>query len=80
MAEWTNDEELRFTIEYALFKAKQPARRSKAETREQRRRRRKIIAEQIVEHIKLSNWRIEKGPVPQEHLTDWKSEADKGEE
>ncbi len=70
------DEELAFTIDFALSRQRLPARRSKTETRESIEDRRRHIARAVVGAIKRSNWRFEKGPIARGHATDWKSKPD----
>jgi hypothetical protein len=52
---WT-DEDLLFTIEMALKKIKISPKRDRDEVY------RRMVAQKIVDHLKLANWRFEKGP------------------
>lgn len=63
------DDALAFTIDMALSRQNVPHRLSKHETRESLETRRAIIATAIVNAIKLSNWKFEKGPTPPGHST-----------
>ena len=56
MTTWTDDDELRLSIEMALSKIK-----TKPRGAERDRIYRKMVAEQIVAHLKRSNWQFEKG-------------------
>jgi hypothetical protein len=59
MPNWTDEEDLRFTIEMALLKIKVAAKRDRDEVY------RRMVAQKIVDHLKLSNWRFVKGqPAP----------------
>lgn len=64
-----DDADLTFTVEYALSKQNQPLRKSRDETQEAIRSRRHRIARAIVAHLKLSNWRFQKGRVSRGHST-----------
>lgn len=66
------DDDLAFCIDYALGQQKLPPKKNKHETREQVEMRRSWIAKQIVQHIKRSNWKFEKGPVAPGHSTSWR--------
>ena len=57
MTDWTDEDELRLSIEMALLKIKTKPRGAERDAIY-----RKMVAEQIVSHLKLSNWRFEKGP------------------
>ena len=61
MTDWTNEDELRLS-EMALLKIKTKPRGAERDSIY-----RKMVAEQIVAHLKLSNWRFEKGPPLQPH-------------
>ena len=59
MPNWTDEEDLRFTIEMALLKIKIAPKPGRDETY------RRIVAQKIVDHLKLSNWKFTKGqPLP----------------
>jgi hypothetical protein len=61
MPKWTDEEDLRFTIEMALLKIKIASKRDRDETY------RRMIAQKIVNYLKLSNWRFVKGPPAPPH-------------
>jgi hypothetical protein len=59
MTDWTDDEHLVFDLMFALSKIKTKPRGDRDSTY------RRMVAEQIVAHLKLSNWKFEKGsPLP----------------
>jgi hypothetical protein len=62
MTDWTDDDELRLSIEMALRKIKT---KPKGPQRDGIHRR--MVAQQIVDHVTLSNWRFPKGPPRQPH-------------
>ena len=53
---WTDEDELRLSIEMVLAKIKTKPRADRDGTY------RRMVAEQIVAHLKLSNWQFIKGP------------------
>jgi hypothetical protein len=57
MTNWTDEDELRLSIEMALSKIKTKPRGAERDAIY-----RKMVAEQIVAHLKRSNWRLIKGP------------------
>jgi hypothetical protein len=57
MSTWTDEDELRLSIEMALGKIK-----TKPKGPERDGIYRRMVAQQIVDHLKLSNWRFTKGP------------------
>ena len=57
MTTWTDEDELRLSIEMALSKIVTKPRGAERDAIY-----RKMVAEQIVAHLKRSNWRFEKGP------------------
>ena len=57
MTDWTDEDELRLSIEMALSKIKTKPRGAERDAIY-----RKMVAEQIVAHLKLGNWRFVKGP------------------
>ena len=56
MMEWTDEDALRLDIAMALSKIKTKPRGDREDIY------RKMVAEQIVEHLKLCNWQFAKGP------------------
>ena len=62
MTDWTDEDELRLSIEMALSKIKTKPRGAERDAIY-----RKMVAEQIVAHLKLSNWQFTKGPPLQPH-------------
>ena len=62
MPRWTDDEHLIFDIVMALSKIKIGPR---GEDRDEIYRR--MVAEQILEHLKLSNWKFERGSPSPNH-------------
>ena len=61
MSDWTDDDDLRLSIEVALSKIKTKPRGDRDDIY------RKMVAEQIVAHLKLANWRFVKGPPTPHH-------------
>ena len=57
MTTWTDEDELRLSIEMALSKIKTKPRGAERDAIYRR-----MVAEQIVAHLKRSNWRFSKGP------------------
>jgi hypothetical protein len=57
MTDWTDEDELRLSIAMALSKIVTKPRGAERECIY-----RKMVAEQIVAHLKLANWRFVKGP------------------
>lgn len=55
MTTWIDDDDLRLSIEMALLKIEETSQRRDDIYR-------KMVAEQIVAHLKRANWRFEKGP------------------
>ena len=62
MTDWTDDDELRLSIEMALSKIKTKPRGAERDATY-----RKMVAEQIVAHLKLANWKFVKGPPSPPH-------------
>ncbi len=56
MTDWTDEDALRLDIAMARSKIKTKPRADRDATY------RKMVAEQIVKHLKLSNWKFVKGP------------------
>jgi hypothetical protein len=56
MTTWTDEDELRLSIEMALRKIVTKPRADREGTY------RRMVPQQIVDHLKLSNWRFVKGP------------------
>ena len=54
---WTDEDELCLSIAMALSKIKTKPRGAERDDIYRR-----MVAEQIVKHLKLSNWKFEKGP------------------
>jgi hypothetical protein len=57
MSNWTDEDELRLSIAMALSKIKTKPRGAERDDIYRR-----MVADQIVDHLKLSNWRLIKGP------------------
>ena len=57
MTNWTDEDELCLSIAMALSKIKTKPRGAERDAIY-----RKMVAEQIVAHVKLSNWKFEKAP------------------
>ena len=70
MTTWTDEEDLRLSIEMALSKIK-----TKPHGAERDAIYRKMVAEQIVAHLKRSNWRFVKGPPLPPHGHSRKAQA-----